>query len=269
MNKQGKILVCAHKKDFIYSNDIYMPIHVGKALSDVDLQIQGDDTGDNISSKNKYYCELTAQYWAWKNLKGIDYIGLAHYRRYLNFKSKTHRLWMNQTIKSCQIPNIDFEKELSDCDMIVSQLKTLPVSIKVDYCKRHISQDLLMLRETIGEVAPEYLKTYDHMTKHTNTMSICNMFVCKWDLFNDYSEWLFRILFATEKKVKISEYDYQARVFGFMAERLMNVYIQHHKLKVKKHPIILITDEKARHSSLFYEYFTKAKHKLQFWVSEL
>ena len=26
-----------------------------------------DNTGDNISRKNRKYCELTVQYWAWKN----------------------------------------------------------------------------------------------------------------------------------------------------------------------------------------------------------
>ena len=67
-------------------NDVYMPLQVGKALSDVDLGVQGDDEGDNISTKNPNYCELTGLYWAWKNLKDADYIGLAHYRRYFDFK---------------------------------------------------------------------------------------------------------------------------------------------------------------------------------------
>ena len=43
-----------------------------------------DDEGDNISQKNKTYCELTAQYWAWKN-EDADYYGFFHYRRYLAF----------------------------------------------------------------------------------------------------------------------------------------------------------------------------------------
>ena len=85
-----KILVACHKSDTaIYQNDIYMPIQVGKALhANVELGFQCDNTGDNISEKNDSYCELTAIYWAWKNLKDIDYIGLCHYRRYFDFFKK-------------------------------------------------------------------------------------------------------------------------------------------------------------------------------------
>lgn len=66
------------------SDDIYLPVHVGKK-GKTDLGYQGDDTGDNISDKNTNYCELTGLYWAWKNLKA-DYKGLSHYRRHFMVK---------------------------------------------------------------------------------------------------------------------------------------------------------------------------------------
>ncbi|GBR74728.1 protein DUF4422, partial [Candidatus Termititenax aidoneus] len=85
--EQFKILVCTHRQAEFPPNDIFLPIHCGKALSNLDLGIQGDDTGDNISAKNKNFCELTGLYWAWKNLKklypNVEYVGLCHYRRYL------------------------------------------------------------------------------------------------------------------------------------------------------------------------------------------
>ena len=82
-----KILVCCHKDDIYVNQEPYLPLQVGKALSDLDLGLLGDNTGDNISVKNKSYCELTGLYWAWKNLKGIDVIGLCHYRRYFDKRS--------------------------------------------------------------------------------------------------------------------------------------------------------------------------------------
>lgn len=82
-----KILVCCHKPDNFKNDEVYMPIHVGKANSKYELGIQGDDTGDNISKENPHFCELTGLYWAWKNMQPVDYIGLCHYRRYFNFHS--------------------------------------------------------------------------------------------------------------------------------------------------------------------------------------
>ena len=105
-----KILICCHKKCELPKDDIFLPIQVGAAISDVDLDMQRDDSingkiCDNISEKNKNYCELTAMYWAWKNIKeiypNIDYIGLNHYRRYFDFKKiapKRHSSFWKKTI---------------------------------------------------------------------------------------------------------------------------------------------------------------------------
>ncbi|GHT81204.1 hypothetical protein FACS1894130_12890 [Spirochaetia bacterium] len=81
-----KILVCYYQPWEIPKGDIFLPIQAGKAISGFNLKMQGDDTGNNISSKNQAFSEFTAWYWAWKNIKilypNIKYIGLSHYRRY-------------------------------------------------------------------------------------------------------------------------------------------------------------------------------------------
>ena len=75
-----KIIVAAHKEYWMPEDPVYMPMHVGRAIS-APLPYCGDDNGDHISGKNRTFCELTAIYWAWKNLDD-DFIGLCHYRRY-------------------------------------------------------------------------------------------------------------------------------------------------------------------------------------------
>ena len=76
-----KILVAMHKAYSLPGEDIYAPIQVGGVRIPGMENALRDDTGENISAKNKYYCEMTALYWAWKNLDA-DCIGLVHYRRY-------------------------------------------------------------------------------------------------------------------------------------------------------------------------------------------
>ena len=81
------ILIATHKEYPMPSDPLYQPIHVGKAISSVSLPFMGDNTGDHISEKNPNYCELTALYFAWKNIDA-DYVGLVHYRRHFSLKKQ-------------------------------------------------------------------------------------------------------------------------------------------------------------------------------------
>lgn len=74
-----EIYVVSHKDIRMPEGNIYIPVQVGPAKDDFSGFVR-DNTGENISEKNPNYCELTAQYWAWKNRKA-DVKGLVHYRR--------------------------------------------------------------------------------------------------------------------------------------------------------------------------------------------
>ena len=89
-----KIFVCntPGKKSTIINDPMYVPMLGGAALnSNNPNNLPGDNTGDNISQKNPTLCELTVQYWAWKNVEA-DYFGFCHYRRYFDFSNKPHKM---------------------------------------------------------------------------------------------------------------------------------------------------------------------------------
>ena len=70
-----KLFVCCHQQVEIPNHPLLVPIQVGAALAETHFpNFLYDDAGENISEKNRSYCELTAQYWAWKNV-GADYFG--------------------------------------------------------------------------------------------------------------------------------------------------------------------------------------------------
>lgn len=243
------ILVCCHKKDYFYDGPGFLPIQVGKAIANVDLGIQGDGTGDNISAKNPNYCELTAHYWLWKNGPKTKYVGLSHYRRYFDFNRKLPYgvPFINVSEKHMRenpptLPDLDriFEKY----DIVLAKRNIYQYPLRIDYCNCHIIDDLLILEDVIRELYPEYMDTYNNVMRKSNRLSPYNMNVVRRETFNAYSLWLFNILFEVEKRVKISAYPVQARIFGYMSERLLNVYVHHHKMKVKYVPIVKVCDDR-------------------------
>lgn len=73
-------------------NPLYLPVRCGACYdNNSKSNVQGDDTGENISKLKPYFSEYTVQYWGWKNIDA-DYYGLCHYRRYLSFSDKLYPL---------------------------------------------------------------------------------------------------------------------------------------------------------------------------------
>ena len=80
-----KIIIALHKPYWVPADPAYLPLHVGKE-GKADIGFRGDNSGDNISTRNGTFCELTGLYWAWKNLHDVEYIGFCHYRRFFKYK---------------------------------------------------------------------------------------------------------------------------------------------------------------------------------------
>lgn len=267
-----KMLVCCHKPGDFISNDVYMPIQVGKAISQYDLGIQGDDTGDNISKENPNFCELTGLYWAWKNMKPVDYIGLCHYRRYFNFHEhgsafKGYTIKKSSDLKGLDLTLPDIDKLFRKYDIVMTKPEHYPYSLKIDYAACHVSEDLRTLFSIVDDIYPEYDKAMDTVFNKSNKLRPCNMFIMRWADFQRYCKWLFDILFEARKRINIEHYNpRQARIWGYMAERLMSVYAVHNNMKIKQYPLYWINDE-ARQSSLLYRLQKYIRKELSFFLS--
>lgn len=217
--KNIKIIVATHKKYWMPADDMYIPIQVGAEINNIDLDYLKDNTGDNISEKNKNYCELTGLYWAWKNLDA-EYIGLAHYRRHFCIKGA-------KGDKENKVLTLEQANELlSKTDILLPNPRNYYIETNYSqYVHAHHAEDLDTTREIIAEMYPDYIEAYDISMKSTIGHRF-NMFIMKKDKFNEYCEWLFDILFELEKRLDITEYSaYDARVFGFVSERLLDVWI--------------------------------------------
>lgn len=244
-----KILICCHKPCELPSDPdgMFLPIQVGAAVSDIDLGMQRDDQVngepcDNISAKNKSYCELTALYWAWKNIKklypNLEYIGLNHYRRYFSFDKKNYFddavILPESEVKNYRLDKAKLEKILSKYDVLMAKPRIYPYSLKLDYSVNHVSEDINTIEKIIYDKYPSYSKNFISVITCNNKLSPYNMTVIGWNDFCKYCEWLFSILSEAEKIINIEHYNAkQSRIWGYLAERLFNVWIEHNNLKVK------------------------------------
>ena len=220
-----KILVATHKKYWMPEDDVYLPLHVG-AEGKADFGYTKDNTGDNISAKNPNYCELTGLYWAWKNLQA-DYIGLVHYRRYFTIKEIR-----NIELKKKQILNLEeWKRLLSKYPVIVSDKRKYYIETnRSHYNHAHPSIGLDETERIIQEHYPEYSEAFTLVMDWT-WAHMFNMFVMRRDLFQEYCQWLFGILFELEERLDISEFDaYNSRVFGFISERLLDVWLEKNRI---------------------------------------
>ena len=248
-NSNIKIFISCHKECYLPKRSFFYPIQVGAKNTSVRFKdTLHDDLGDNISQKNPMYCELTAQYWAWKN-EDADYFGFFHYRRYMNFSDE---LLAHNPFEDVEINYLDdavldtlkldeetIQNKVNQYDIIATtqvDLQKLVPPVKSNYEQYEITpyqyeEDLTVLMDIIKELYPDYYDTAVNYFK-SNLGYFCNMFIMKRELFHEYSEWLFNILFEHEKRRDYTNYDITGyRVSGYLGERLFGIWYTYHKTK--------------------------------------
>ena len=201
-----------------------------------------DNTGDNISSKNKSYCELTTQYWAWKNYTA-DYYGFCHYRRFFSFNENElpQDDWgvavypeLNETMLSelC-MDEKSMRRRIEQYDFLIARginTRILRAKSVYDHYKEapqlHI-EDVDLLIKIIQEKYPELFDTARQFF-HAHTFYPCNMFIMRAELFEQYSAMLFNILAEFDERADMGHYSREGyRTPGHLGERLAGVFYEY------------------------------------------
>ena len=235
MEQKIAVLVSCHKPSKMLRTKYIMPIQVGCAFKKERFEnCLYDDQFENISQKNKRYCELTAQFWAWKNIDAQSY-GFFHYRRYLSLDTKYHLKQKldclnEKVIKKYKLNDESLEKLMDKYDVIVPH-RALVWNNYNQYknSKGHHIRDLDFCLDVIKNDYPEIYPSAQKYMK-SKLAYFCNMFIMKKEIFNSYCTWLFDILEKHEKKFDCADYaPYDYRVSGFLAERLAGIYFTYLK----------------------------------------
>ena len=237
--KDIKVLVATHKRYRMPEDKMYLPVHVGAAGkrdeegNPLDFGIQRDDTGDNISHKNYCYCELTAAYWAWKNLNS-DFIGLVHYRRH--FRGKLIGKKFSKILTGAQA-----DKLLGEYKVLLPKKRHYFIeSNRSQYIHAHHREGLELTEKVIGEFYPAYSASFKIVMDRTSGHRF-NMFIMRRDIFESYCSWLFGVLSEVEKRLDITGWDpVEQRVFGYLAERLLDVWLLKNNVKYRDIPYMFM-----------------------------
>ena len=252
-NKPDIKIFVSHRIDMeaeTIDNPLYVNVRCGAVYDKREnVDMLGDNTGDNISEKRESFNELTVMYWAWKNVEA-DYYGLCHYRRYFSFsKEKPKEVNMFGLYKENYFiqPTIDkyglnndelIINELQDCDCIfmdpidvsmISTPKGIAKTLKEKWMNcdiilknKFITLMLLYIKENYYEIyisAEKFLKSKYHIGY--------NVHIMKKEIFENYCKFKFDVLFYLQPLIEEDDEYYSMqmrRSIGFLGEILTGIY---------------------------------------------
>ena len=229
-----KLYVACHKSCTLPEHPCIYPVQAGTALAEQTFaNMQYDNKGESISELNRSYCELTVQYWAWKNQKA-DYYGFLHYRRFLAFCEKKKTLCKIFFQHDADILNENgyepqaLQQFVSAYDVLVPCAEHTAETVYQKYVNapHHYAEDIDLMMALITQYQPEYRDAMEQYL-HGHQQYYYNMYVMQRDWFNQYCRWLFPLLECFDSVNNWDKYgtDRAAlRVDGYLAERLFGVW---------------------------------------------
>lgn len=237
MEKTIALFILTHKKTYIPSHPLFVPLQIGVALNEpIDEYVQ-DNVGKNISHKNKSYCELTGQYWAWQNVEA-EYYGFYHYRRYFSFAKEKYPYRIldfpdDATLSKLGYDAEKMEQHIRQYDIIVPMAENMHETAWQNYSRapQHYVEDLQLVVDILKEQHPEYTDAAEQYLNGTK-LYLKNMYIMKKEYFHAYCTWLFPILAEFDRRNDWDKYNNNAaamRVDGYLAERLFGVWYTYMK----------------------------------------
>lgn len=287
------VKICvSHRLDidsYQVSNEIITPVLCGAVYDKTNSKnMQGDNQGENISSKRLELGEFTVEYWMWKNIKA-DYYGLCHYRRYFSFSNKSgyrngdnhiFELFLdNRVVKKYMMNNDEKIKSLCrEYEIIIpeptdvtkvpihdAEIKTVKDLWAYKYGKdmpyNMIDTFLSTLKNMnfpLYNEAVEYLSTKYHIGY--------NCFIVSKEIFNEMCELVFNTFSVLESEYKnmdnLNEY---TRTLGYLCEIIFGIYMYNAKKnkKYKELPLIFFGETrknipfKEKYKVYAYEYIKR------------
>ena len=263
-----KILISCHKEIDYPENDVYLPVHVGAQNAAQPLAgMQPDNEGENISDRNFTFCELTAQYWAWKNLEA-DYIGLCHYRRYFCFgqtkeKPNDHAQIVEPVLSPFSIRKYRLDdaalirEAVGKADLIRAPYWDVAGSLTPSGKKRSIREhmvgyglftdkDVDKLIEIVSRLAPEYKDSLIQYLDGSKYLGY-NCFVMRRDLFERLCEFEFPVLLEFDRQFTYENMTTtRKRICGYFGEILYSVFVNRiaheGKYSIAEYPLVFFDD---------------------------
>ena len=212
------IAVASHKPYDIPKGKMYIPVLAGASRSGVELPSgwKADNTGDNISDLNPYYCELTAYYWAVRNAPDTaGFIGLVHYRRL--FGTKKNGAYDEGYLKSY----------LPKARVFVPVPRNYYIeTLGSHYIHTLDGTQLDAVREALRNICPEYLPFWEKILEDKSGYMF-NMNIMARPLAEDYLEWLMKVL-GEVCKIKDpagEKENFDKRFPGRLSELLFNCWL--------------------------------------------
>ena len=237
MNENVDIFICTHK-DFDAPTDSVYKIVCGEGeLNErYDIPVLTDCLGKNPETfpKKHGYCECSKMNFVRRNVHLKDFVGFAHYHRYLDLKVGGEL--------------VDIPSLFSRFDIIIRPGNVVPYSARLLYDACHFIEHLDKAI-TIGcDMFPDYRCDLLKLDSVPMILYYNNVFVMRKDDFLSLCDFCFGILsefdafygFKTDADIEkwVTEniarktsgdcrIEYQSRVEGFLFERLLSVFVNH------------------------------------------